>query len=586
MADDSRKIIPVPAAAKLTEEQREYFEKIKDGLLKDLLIDLDYVGKKWREEGWQGGENGLTDDRKKKPHRKNASTNDIKTAQKILNSLMAENLPPDIRLKGPPLKEDGIYGKATQEKVKEFQRMINTYLKKYNTGIWVNPSDKDIALVNSLKCRGKLYNAAPNLFIEKRKGITYETTMQNYTPDKSKRNGIVIIKDEQGYEIGRIRIFVDKKNNITIDGVYLKEILVDGYFGEETRKALLFLMGVLTAKEEKPVPVEHAQRIEIGVSFQPSIYSLFSRNQILSKKLKDDLEAAGKYNVETLKIIKGIILRLNYEDEIKLRNDKTITIGGRTYQNSFEGITKAMLDGNSADKVYDAFAGKLRSLGIDIAEYERELGFNKGVNWYRSEPGRKKYCELANYADKITPRMEPFVKVKETPSSDKGGLVLDYSGVDDVFARALRNIEKYLPRDSLFTNLVLADVYEKRSRVAQIIKAAEKEGKSEKEILDLLNKNNELRSLVFNAFKMYGDALFKSNYFDAIGLEINKPALFQQAVSKLVESTTKETGLKELCENFSINPSSTKQEFAESFYKEIKMDITSAADIRKLRENP
>ncbi|MCX8205631.1 MAG: peptidoglycan-binding protein [Candidatus Micrarchaeota archaeon] len=576
-----RKIIPMETKpGELNKQQIEYFKKIADGILKDLFLDLDYGGRLWREEGYQGGKSGLTDDRKKKPSRKNASKDDIKTAQQLLNALMAPNIPPEFRLTGSPLKEDGIYGPATMKKVLEFQRKINGYLKKAKKAVWVNPSDNDKELANAIaKKYGNLYDKD---YISGRIGkYKYTVDMQNKTAKG--RQGLITVKDLNDNIIAKIQISVDAKGKVTVNGTYLLQILEDGYLGEETRKAFLMVCNQLTEEKVVAVPVERAQRIEIGVSFQPSIYSLFAGNEILSKKYSDMLNVAGRYNIETLKIIKGIVLSLNYEDEVKLRNDKKLTIGGKEYSNSFEGITQAMLDGNSAARVYDAFANKLKSLGINVRDYEAELGFNKGVKWYLDN-NTKKYCELAEYADKIKPKMEMFVKVRETSSSGEKGIVVDYSGVDEVFVRAIKNIESTLPKDSPYTDLVLADVYEKRARAIQIIKTVEKESKNEGEVLEKLNKNDELCTLVFNTFKMYGNALFKSNYFDAIGLEITNPTLFKKAVSDIIKSTN--TNLKELCEMFGISTSSTNQEFADSFYNGIKMGKISDANVRELRENP
>ncbi|MGB9635478.1 MAG: hypothetical protein ACPL0A_03285 [Candidatus Micrarchaeia archaeon] len=392
-------IVPVKV---LTDEEKKIvkkYEKIDD------IITLNYSkivknARYWRSYNYQGGTHGLS------------YGDEVLAAQKFLNEIN-EVFKYSSKEK---LKEDSKYGAETIEKVKEFQTYLNDFLGKSKYGVFVDICEEEKRLVNRIIREFKAKNI--DLYTDTKvkkwsgKNFDYELKMYDYIGEDGRRGGYLKVFSKDGKHLKTITFSIGRKGDVKFseDCVMLREILVDGYIGIETRRAAKLLVdnvlvdNVLPKKKELPsvaVPTKTEEIIRIGIStkkyildnYEPILRFLetpdFTPHGSKDATPHGSKEADKDKEIESLiERVHNIFLSLNYEEQYKLMREglPNISVKGifgittSEYPATWYGMKEAYLD----DKLsYKEFLTKwldlLENNEVTKEAYKRSNGGKKAV---------------------------------------------------------------------------------------------------------------------------------------------------------------------------------------------------------------
>ena len=495
------KIVPT----KLTQEQIEKIDDLRKEIENDIELELFPSLGNWREHHYMGGNKGVNKDDYLKKMNKHE---EIVVVQKFINTLVEIGF-----LEGKTLKENGIYTKETFENVRNLQMRINEVLAKNKEGVFVPPSAQEKKTVPSVlkkilsenkELRGSLLNAVS--------GKTYETKFGKYTykvrmgvSTEKGRVGVIDVFDENEQQLKKISFSVDNKGKISINGVKLYQILVDGYVGVETLRALgLVAETLLKGKEKeeeakeavKPVPTPTEKVVKIGLSFTKYLKDVEWENV---KAMLNNTVNATDYEKNEKKInkINKVLWGLSYEQEKALRdNPPKIKVEGEEFSATWQGMM-------IAKNIYGISYGEFLDAWWDfLKKDERTKDLAKAV-----EKGEN--IEVKN--------KQLFIIVGESPNSRIGGsgIGVDATEIGKIFKQIKDNINATAPEESVMRNFVIDKINnmqkEVEERLLTIAREVSKKGGNKEELIERLNEDKKLCDQIYQLYSLMGNMVGSQN---------------------------------------------------------------------------
>jgi len=491
------KIVPT----RLTKEQIEKIDGLRKKIENDIELELFPGLGNWREHHYMGGNKGVNKDDYLKKMNKHE---EIVVVQKFINTLVEIGF-----LEGKTLKENGIYTKETFENVRNLQMRINEVLAENKEGVFVPPSAQEKKTVPSVlkkilsenkELEGSLLNA--------KSGKTYETKFGKYTykikmgvSTEKGRVGVIDVFDENEQQLKKISFSVDNKGKISINGVKLYKILVDGYVGVETLRALGLVAETLLKRQEKkeeavkPVPTPTEKVVKIGLSFTKYLKEEWKN---VGSKLNDTVNAGDyKKNEEKIDKINKVLWGLSYEQEKALRdNPPKIKVEGEEFSATWQGMM-------IAKNIYGISYGEFLDAWWDfLKKDERTKDLAKAV-----EKGEN--IEVKN--------KQLFIIVGESPNSGIGGsgIGVDATEIGKIFKQIKDNINAIAPEESVMRNFVIDKINdiqkEVEERLLTIAREVSKKGGNKEELIERLKEDKKLCDQIYQIYSLMGNMVGSQN---------------------------------------------------------------------------
>jgi len=491
------KIVPT----KLTEEQIKKIDDLRKEIENDIELELFPSLGNWREHHYMGGNKGVNKDDYLKKMNKHE---EIVVVQKFINTLVEIGF-----LEGKTLKENGIYTKETFENVRNLQMRINEVLAENKEGVFVPPSAQEKKTVPSVlkkilsenkELRGSLLNAVS--------GKTYETKFGKYTykvrmgvSTEKGRVGVIDVFDENEQQLKKISFSVDNKGKISINGVKLYQILVDGYVGVETLRALGLVTEMLTQEKKEEAkeavkPVLTTAMLTVDLSFTKYLKDVEWENV---KAMLNNTVNATDYEKNEKKInkINKVLWGLSYEQEKALRdNPPKIKVEGEEFSATWQGMM-------IAKNIYGISYGEFLDAWWDfLKKDERTKDLAKAV-----EKGEN--IEVKN--------KQLFIIVGESPNSGIGGsgIGVDATEIGKIFKQIKDNINATAPEESVMRNFVIDKINDMQKEVEErlltIAREVSKKGGNKEELIERLNEDKKLCDQIYQLYSLMGNMVGSQN---------------------------------------------------------------------------
>ncbi len=547
---------------KLTEKQMKILEKYSDKL--DSLITLEYKNivrnaRLWRKYGYQGGAHGLRND-------KEAKSKEVKNAQQFLNDINAV-----FRFTtGKKLVADGIYGRRTFERTKEFQRKINELLRSYNRGVRVEVSSVEKRLISFIvrsfkKRKIDLYKDKPGRYSWKSNDGKRKYELRMLKTEKGIRKGELVVRNASGSILKRINFKIDAKGNVSYDknAVMLYEIMVDGYFGVETRRAVTLVAKRMLKDTVRPQtirrPVKSSITMTLGVSFAPYLAELagYIHSELRSHARGNEYEG----NKDLIDEIVNIYSNMTYKDEIKLRkNRQKIKVDGKEYNATWQDMLRArIIDDVPYEKFLKEWMKMLKKSGVKLSK----------------EPVQK------------------YMVLKEISAGGKGGGVfaVDFENSDlkALYLNTSKHIKKVLKPSPWRKELLdqLKNDYENACRI--VSELSEKNARDKSKFINSLEKEQNIYFILHNMYDLCGympsvNNIMETDYYYVRSIE--KKA-FKENLLKFIKYEWKDEKKREAMKDMfggvftsPSDPTEVWEDLLDEYY-----DDKGYINLRKMRED-
>ncbi|MEM4332457.1 MAG: hypothetical protein QW500_04225 [Candidatus Micrarchaeia archaeon] len=555
---NGKKVIGTPKLT-LTKEQMDALNDFADEIEK---IDLKPIPKKrlWRGHHYMGGANGVISDLELK--RLNLPS-EIEKMQRFMNLLV------DIKfLSVQQLNVSGTYSRATFESVKSLQTELNRFLAEKKKGVYVPPSQEEKKAVAAAvakiakseeSLKGNIFNAPEGKEFETRIGkFTYKVRMGTKSKDGNNRVGFAEVFDEDGNRLKKIAFTVDKKTGkIYAEGTMLYRILVDGYIGIETLRAMVaYLKEKTTIEKELPLPKPIHLSMKVGYSFIPELIANwpYEKEALIIIMGNKTLQKNSKL-IDTINMV---LWNMPYDAEKSIReNPPFVEIDGKRYSATWQGLRQAYMDGVDVDKFLKEWINVLKKnpLTKDLVE--------------KAEKGKlKKPDTPVNF----------FITGEMKGTFEGGNIGVDLSDISGLFGQAKRNIEQNFS-DNAFRKEMISEVNRLQAMVENeamnVLHKVEKE-KGESSIKDRfieeLNNNRVLRNSIYLMYNYFGELPGSLSYIrldvtytgintkEEMRLRLKEFIDIQLAKNKnLVEKTFKDAGI------YNENPIRMAEKFMDKY---------------------